>query len=67
MELRFAVGGFFFIVFSLVFKGFLVSNSPKMGSMLDLVLGGVLEASWADLGKVFGRLGRLRCAQDGPR
>ena len=54
----------FFYCFSLVFKGFLVSNSPKIGSMLDLVLGGVLEASWRHLGKV---LGSQDAPQDAPR
>ena len=29
----------------------------KLGSMLDLVLGGVLEASWSDLERFFGLRG----------
>ena len=35
--------------------------------MLDLVLGGVLEASWSDLGKVLGGQGAPKTAQDGAK
>ena len=42
----------FFIVFSLVFIGFFDSERSQDDSMLDLVLGGVLEASWSDLGRL---------------
>ena len=41
-----------------------VKKGLKLRSMLDFVLGGVLEASWSDLGRFFGR---PRRAQDGPR
>ena len=37
----------------------------KLGSMLDLVLGGVLEASWSDLGRFFGGQDGAKLAQDG--
>ena len=37
----------------------------KLGSMLDLVLGGVLEASWIDLERVFGGQDAPKTAQDG--
>ena len=33
--------------------------------MLDLVLGGVLEASWSDLGRFFGGQDAPKTAQDG--
>ena len=49
-----AISGFFFIVFSLVFIGFFDSERSQDDSMLDLVLGGVLEASWSDLGRLLG-------------
>ena len=56
--------GFFFIVFSLVFSRFFgLQATPRylyVGPMLELVLGGVLEASWSDLGRFLG-------GQDGPK
>ena len=38
-----------------------------MGSMLDVVSGGVLEGSWSDLGKLLGGQDAPKTAQDGAR
>ena len=42
-------------------------RGAKLRSMLDLVLGGVLEASWSDLGRVFGGQDAPKTAQDGAK
>ena len=52
----------FFIAFSLVFIGFFDSERSQDDSMLDLVLGGVLEASWSDLGRLLGGQGAPKMA-----
>ena len=58
---------FVFGVFSLVFISFFDSERSQDDSMLDLVLGGVLEASWSDLGRLFGGQDAPKMAQDGAK
>ena len=47
--------------------GFFDSERSQDDSMLDLVLGGVLEASWSDLGKLLGGQGALGWPKMAPR
>ena len=58
------IGGFFLSGFSLRFPLFLAREGFQVevyvGPMLELVLGGVLERSWSDLGRFLG-------GQDGPK
>ena len=59
----------FFYGFSLRFPLFLAREGLQVevyvGPMLELVLGGVLEASWSDLGRFFGGHDGAKLAQDG--
>ena len=61
----------FFSVFSLRFPLFLAREGFQVevyvGPMLELVLGGVLEASWKDLGKVLGGQDSPKTSQDCPK
>ena len=66
-SLRWAIGGFFLMVFHWFYKVFRSWRPPKIGSMLDLVLGGLLEASWSDLGRFFGGQEAPKTAQDGAK
>ena len=54
-------------VFHWFYKVFHSRRPPKIGSMLDLVLGGVLEVSWSDLGRVLGGQDAPKMAQDGAK
>ena len=56
-----------FYSFLFVFMGFFVSERSQDDSMLDLVLGGVLEASWGDIGRLLGRQDAPKMAQDGAK
>ena len=58
---------FVFGGFSLVFKGFFDSERSQDDSMLDLVLGGVLEASWTEVGRVLSGQDAPKMAQDGAK
>ena len=42
-------------------------NGLKLRSMLGLILGGVLEASWSDLGRFLGGQDAPKTAQDGAK
>ena len=63
---------------ALRFPGFSRFERSQDESVMDLVLGGVLEASWSDVGRLLGgqdgaqdgprwRQDAPRCAQDAPR
>ena len=52
---------------SLAKTGFFDSERSQDDSMLDLVLGGVLEASWSDLGRFLGGQDAPKMAQDGAK
>ena len=58
---------FFFGGVSLVFIGLFDSERSQDDSMLDLVLGGVLEASWSGLGAFLGGQDAPKTAQDGAK
>ena len=58
---------FFFRSWIDVFQVFRVWNRLKLRSMLDLVLGGVLEACWSDLGRLLGGQDAPKMAQDGAK
>ena len=49
------------------YKVFWSAKASKLRSMLDLVLGGVLEASWSDLGRLLGGQDAPKMAQDGAK
>ena len=65
------IGGFFLSGFSLRFPLFWAREGFQVevyvGPMLELVLGGVLEASWSDLGRFLGGQDAPKTSQDGAK
>ena len=58
---------FFLMVFRWFYKVFGSPRGSKLDLKLDLVLGGILEASWSYLGKVLGGQDAPQTVQDGER
>ena len=52
---------------ALRFPGFSRFERSQDESVMDLVLGGVLEASWSDLGRLLGGQDAPKMAQDGQK